>query len=426
MWWDVMWWDVNNVWCCIRCEWCVMWWDVNDFGVLQHPAQELLHCVMWWDESDVWCCEMWMMYDVWCGEMWRMCDVWCGEMWVVRCERVMWWEANDVWWVLWWDVNVWCVMWWDSVFCHPAQELGPRTSSLRGSVVSRPMLRPCSFCRVHFAIDILVRRTSVLIPLLFGVSNIRTKNFFCDVDFSWSVVSRPCLRDPVHLALASWPWPFSDYDISFRCTNMFAVVRGITTFSFYDDICHANSRTFFRPENFFAEWCGEMWVIIALCYSIVLLSFRRTNMFAVVRGITTFSFYDDISHANSRTFFRPENFAEWCGEMWVIIALCYSIALPFFYSCQNQKVRGFTTDILSIFRWSLEQSHVWVETVFFLSAAEKRRKGSIPDTNVRHSSVGVSFSPNSVVNTWGSYGNGKRPGFRSEVVLTGSETGFAW
>ena len=32
---------------------------------------------------------------------------------------------------------------------------------------------------------------------------LRTKNFFCDVDFSWSVVSRPCLRDPAHLVLAS-------------------------------------------------------------------------------------------------------------------------------------------------------------------------------------------------------------------------------
>ena len=30
----------------------------------------------------------------------------------------------------------------------------------------------------------------------------------------------------------------------------------------------------------------------------------------------------------------------------------------------------------------------------------------------------ICFSPSSVVNTWGSYGSGKRPGFRSEVANT--------
>ena len=86
MWWDVMshvWWDA------IMCDvWCG---EISPIRP-KNSAQELLLCVLFFRL---------VMCDV------VRCDVSC----LVRCD------------------HVWCVMWWD--FAYPAQELGPRTSSLR-------------------------------------------------------------------------------------------------------------------------------------------------------------------------------------------------------------------------------------------------------------------------------------------------------
>ena len=84
--WCVVWWDVHVMRCeCLICD--VVWCAIRP----KNSAQELLLCVLFFRL---------VMCDV------VRCDVWC----LVRC--------NDV----------WCVMWWD--FVYPAQELGPRISSL--------------------------------------------------------------------------------------------------------------------------------------------------------------------------------------------------------------------------------------------------------------------------------------------------------
>ena len=169
----------------VRCDVCdVVWWAIRP----KNSAQELLLGVLFFRlvMCDVVRCDVWCLVrcnDVWCDvvrfrlsgprtsslcSLLSACDVWCGEMWClmagemqwcvmcdvvrlrlsgssgpstraknfffvfssfglccVKCDVVTKWLCH-VWCGAMW--YVWCVMWWDSVY--PAQELGPRTSSL--------------------------------------------------------------------------------------------------------------------------------------------------------------------------------------------------------------------------------------------------------------------------------------------------------
>ena len=197
-----------------------------------------------WDVSHVWC-EMWVMWDV--------SDVWWDVVWNVsgvsdvRCKMwVVWvmWDVIHEWcemWVrcqwcggMWWG---WCVMWDVHGWCV----MWNISDVVKGDV-------RCEWCG----------------------------EMWCEMWVMWwdvTVSDVWCVK----VLLASGP----------RTSALSDVVWCV--------MCDSSPR--FRHENFFADWCGEMYNAVGFVASAVC----------------------ECVMCNSSPRCRPKNFfADWCVEMWLM------------------------------------------------------------------------------------------------------------